>query len=352
MVHSLALVTLLAGAAFAAVPADGYGNNHIASRSLPLGLKIGLNPSVNAETSVAANPSVDLAASRRQAEGFKCPEQMSYCPWTKSCSCSPGMTYDLGSKQCSGQAMTGAWPEPSVEPYSSGGAKLGTYCASSPYRIVKYDAKHEYCQANLNNIAFVANLDLAVEIGAYIGLDIDVGAKISAGLKSLCAGLAGLYVGDVVDAVVLFNTNAFGHGVVNADVSAGINLNLLGTVSNILCGLGLGRCNFDCVSYCTKGCQNYIDLGVGVDLGAHLQGLVGLCILPDVVLVVNKAKVVVTVVVKNLLCLVGGLLNGLLGIFNCNCASPAPPSSPPYAYTPPSSYTPPPPAAPSPGYSY
>lgn len=259
---------------------------------------------------------VDVGAARRAAKGFRCPAGMSYCSWTKSCACPPGQKLDLRSKKCAGKRRTGAWPEPKTDVYASKGVKLATYCAVSPYRIVKYSPKHEYCQAGLNTIAFVAAADIAVEIGALA--DIDVKANISADLRAVVAGLAGLYLENVIDAVVLFNTNAFGHSVAQADVAAHVSLGLLGNLRGLFCAVGLGQCNFDCVSYCTKGCKNYID--VGAEVGASLESLVGLCVLPNVLLVANAARSVVTIAVDGLLCLVSGLLGGLLPLLNCNCS--------------------------------
>ncbi|PHH74874.1 hypothetical protein CDD83_4490 [Cordyceps sp. RAO-2017] len=277
--------------------------------SAQVGGLLGLNANVGAN--------VDVGAARRAGKNFKCPSTMSYCPWTKSCACQPGMKLDMGAKKCAGKKMTGAWPAPRTDVHHTKGVKLDKYCAVSPYKIVQYDAGHEYCQAGLNTITFVASADIAAEIAARAGLDIDVRAGVSADLKAVVAGLAGLYLGSSVDAVVLFNTNLFGHGAVQADVAAHISLGLLGNLRGLFCGLGLGKCNFDCVSYCTKGCKNYID--VGANVGANLEGLVGLAILPNVLLIVDGAKHIVTVTVDGLLCIVGGLLKNLLGLFNCNC---------------------------------
>ncbi|KAM4059797.1 hypothetical protein HRG_002576 [Hirsutella rhossiliensis] len=273
---------------------------------------------VDADVDVLVSRHADgkVDAARRAAKSFKCPSGLSYCPWTKSCACAPGQKLDHKSKKCGGKRLTGAWPEPKTDVYGSKGVKLDTYCAISPYRIVKYSRKHEYCQASLNTIAFVAAADIALEISALV--EIDVEADISVDLKAVVAGLAGLYLESVIDAVVLFNTNVFGHSVLQADVAAHVSLGLLGNLGGVFCAVGLGKCNFDCVSYSTKGCKNYID--VDAEIGANLEGLVGLCILPNILLIVNAAKVVVTVAVDGLLCLVGGLLGGLLRIFNCNCS--------------------------------
>jgi len=275
---------------------------------------------VDADIDVKLDAKVKVALDA--AADFKCPSDMDYCPWKKACSCAPGLKLDLDSKKCVGKEITGAWPEPALDVYASVGVKLGTFCAASPTRIVKYDSKHKYCQASRENIVFVAIADIEVELlGLDIDIDIDVNANISADLKATIAGLAGLYVELAAQAVVLFNSDILGLATVHADVDALISLNLGKTVNNLLCSLGLSKCNFDCVSYCTRGCKNYIDVGADVvaDIGVGVDAVVGLCILPNVLLIVGKAKVIVTVAVNGLLCLVGGLLKTLLTTFNCHC---------------------------------
>ncbi|KEY74098.1 hypothetical protein S7711_05350 [Stachybotrys chartarum IBT 7711] len=254
----------------------------------------------------------------RTNKGFSCPNTMSYCPWTKSCSCQPGMQWDDRKGCCVGNKMTGAWPKPSLDAYVSIGIELGTFCAASPTKIVPYDAKHKYCQASLENVAFCApktvEKDL-VKIG--VGIDIDLSANIGVDLKNTCAGLSGLYLGSVVDAVALFNTNKFGFGLSVSAGFGGLKLGLFKSIKNLSCLIGLTNCNYDCVSHCTKGCGNYIDV-VG-KVGGLINGLVGFCVLPDVVLYINVAGKIVSLAIEGMLCVVGKLLTVLLKTFKCNC---------------------------------
>ncbi|KJZ78378.1 hypothetical protein HIM_02416 [Hirsutella minnesotensis 3608] len=270
------------------------------------------------DAGASTNDNYILGEARRAAQGFRCPSDMTYCPWTKACACAPGLKLDVNSRKCVGRQITGAWPEPRADVYASKGVKLAPFCASSPYRIVKYNAQHELCQASPNNIAFVASAEIEVEIDGLAEAEIEVESNISAELKAVCAGLAGLYVNNVVDAVVLFNTNVFGHAVAKGDVSVRLGHGLLGSARGLFCAVGLGRCNFDCVSYCTKGCKNFID--AGAEIGANHEGLVGLAILPNILLVVDSAKAVTSIAAQQLLCTVGGLVKSLLSRFSCNCS--------------------------------
>ncbi|TWU74560.1 hypothetical protein ED733_006285 [Metarhizium rileyi] len=267
------------------------------------------------EANADVNVDAQILEAKKSFAKYECPHHMSYCPWTKSCACPTGQKLDVGKKACVGKKMTGPWPKPNVEVYASVDVKLDAFCAASPTKIVKYDANHEYCQAGLNTITFVALANISLELIANI--EIDLHANISADLKNVCAALSGLYLESVVDAVVAFNTHALGHAVVDADVEISLGRSLLNIINDATCQLGLGKCNFDCVAYCTKGCANYIDV-VG-DLGGRITGLAGFCILPNVILVVNSLKVVVNVVVDNLLCLVGGIIKTVLSTFDCHC---------------------------------
>lgn len=86
----------------------------------------------------------------------------------------------------------------------------------------------------------------------------------------------------------------------------------------MLCKLGLGSCQRDCVSFSGKGCANHIDIGAPV--GAQIMGLInGVCILPSVILVVNQARVLVSVAVEHLLCVVGNVMKTLMATFDCHC---------------------------------
>ncbi|KAM5355928.1 hypothetical protein ACJ41O_002574 [Fusarium nematophilum] len=249
---------------------------------------------------------------------FSCPSGMSYCPWTKACSCPPGQSWDGTGKKCAGTVIKGCWPKPEPTKYTSVKVKLGAYCAASPYKIVKYDAGHAYCQATLHTVVFLAPLDIDAEISLFGGKLIDVKAKISVALKNVCAGLAGLYLEDVLDAVALFNTHQFGLAVRPTDVVGGLVYAVINLLSNLTCLLGLGKCSvYDCVSYCTKGCKNYID--VKGTIGGYIGGLVGFCIVTDVILFISKVGAILTVTIEGLLCIVGNILQSLLSIFNCGC---------------------------------
>ncbi|UNI21158.1 hypothetical protein JDV02_007173 [Purpureocillium takamizusanense] len=317
--------------AFASLLASTATANAVVSRTIPaivgadvdveVNAAVDIEAKVDALVKVGADVDVKVRAALDGAAGFKCPGDMSYCPWAKSCSCKPGLHLDVGSKKCVGKAIVGAWPEPKIDVFASKGVKLATFCAISPYKIVKYDAHHEYCQAGPNTIAFVASASILLEIEAYAHAAIDVTANVSADLKATCAGLASLYVGTVVEAVALFNTDVFALAAAKADIDARLVVGLFAKVRGLLCGLGLGKCKVDCVSYCTKGCKNFIDIGLDVDvhIGAQLEALVGLCILPNVLLICGKAQAIITVAVDGLLCLVGGLIKLILSTYNCHC---------------------------------
>lgn len=167
----------------------------------------------------------------------------------------------------------------------------------------------------MSTVTFCAPADIELEIAAEA--DIDIHANISADLKNVCAALHGLYIESVVDAVIAFNTDILGLATVTADVQANLPLGLLELVKGVACNLGLGKCNYDCVAYCAKGCKNYID--VGAEIGASIKGLAGFCILPKVILTVNATRHIVAHVVDGLLCLVGGLIKTVLSTFDCHC---------------------------------
>ncbi|KZZ96063.1 hypothetical protein AAL_04359 [Moelleriella libera RCEF 2490] len=284
------------------------------------GVEVQTDVQVIASAHADVGASVDIGAARKKYSGFKCPKSMSYCPWTKACSCPPGQKLDLNANICIGDVIKGAWPEPDISVYATVGVSLGTYCAKSPTKICKYDAKHEYCQASLTTITFVASASIALEIAGKV--EVDVGANISADLKNVCGGLTGLYLESVIDACILFNTDTYGLGSVLADVEAGVGFSLglgsiFGSINSWTCKFGWGNCKADCVSKCTKGCKNYLDV-VG-EVGAHIGGLVGLCILPNVILCVGVATKIVAHVVDGLLCLVGTIIKTVLSTYNCNC---------------------------------
>uniref|UniRef100_A0A1Y1LYW0 Secreted protein n=1 Tax=Photinus pyralis TaxID=7054 RepID=A0A1Y1LYW0_PHOPY len=280
-----------------------------------LGVNANADVAVGSLVDVDAKVSLSINNAKALYEGWECPHEMTYSPWAKSCNCFPGQWLNLNNKTCTGEKLTGPWPKPDVTVYASVNIQLGAFCAASPYKIVPYDEKHEWCQAGHFTVVFLADIAIALELIA--GVEIDVNANISAELKNVCAALSGLYLESPVDAVVAFNTDILGLAVVEADIEASLGLGLLNIIKNLTCKLGLGKCNYDCVAYCTKGCPNYIDV-VG-ELGGRLTGLVGFCILPKVILVVNSLKVVVNVVVDSLLCLVGGLIKTVLSTFDCHC---------------------------------
>lgn len=286
---------------------------------------LGVGVSANADVAVASQIDIDAEVSaevslninnaRALYKDYKCPHEMTYSHWTKCCSCDPGQWLDLRKKTCVGDKIVGAWPKPNATVYGSVNIQLGAFCAAAPNKIVAYDEKHEWCQASPLTIVFLATEYIALELPA--GGNIDINANISVALKEVCAALSGLYLESVVDAVIAFNTDFLDLPVIEADIEASLGVSLFSIIKNLTCKLGIGKCNFDCVAYCTKGCPNYIDV-VG-ELGGRITGLVGICILPKVILVVNSLKVVVNVVVDSLLCLVGGIIKTVLSTFDCHC---------------------------------
>ncbi|KAI5466313.1 hypothetical protein BGZ63DRAFT_420808 [Mariannaea sp. PMI_226] len=262
----------------------------------------------------------ELTFSRSLAStNFRCPGEMTYCSWTKSCSCAPGMYWDRKAGRCKGTALEGAWPMPSLAIYGSVDAKLGAFCARSPYEIVPYHASHSYCKASVENVVFLAPIEIEAELKLKAGLEIDIKVDCSIALKQTCAGLAGLYLESVHDAVALFNTEVYGLAVHAEGVVGALTGGILKAVKSLTCLLGVTECHpYDCVSYCTKGCKNYID--VKGEVGGLISGLVGFIVLPDVIYIVGAAGSIITVAVKSLLCVVGLVVNSLLSNFNCNCA--------------------------------
>ncbi|KAG6002778.1 hypothetical protein E4U21_002768 [Claviceps maximensis] len=294
--------------------------------------RLGANVNVNADVEVAsvahakvdANVNVDLTTARKQYAGYTCPKSMSYCSWTKACACPPGQKFDLAAGVCVGTVLTGAWPKPDISAYAIVDVQIGSFCAASPTKIVKYNPHHKYCQASLDTIVFSApvsievELDIVAELGVEV--EIDVLADISVDLKNVCAALSALYIETVVDAVIAFNTDILGLATVAADIEANVSVDILNRIQALQapsCKLGPGKCNHDCVAYCTKGCKNYVE--VGAEIGAGINGLVGLCILPKIILTLNAAEHIVAHVVDSLLCLVGGLIKTVLTTFDCHC---------------------------------
>ena len=249
---------------------------------------------------------------------FKCPKSMSYCPWTKSCSCSPGQEWDAAANICVGELIVGAWPAPEVEVFASVDVQLANFCAASPTKVCKYNTMHEYCQASVNTITFVAGAEIEAEVELLGLAEIDVEADISADLKAVVAGLHGLYIEKATDAALLFNTDKFGLASIATDVDTALNVGFLTKITALTCNLGFGTCRRDCVSFSQKGCANHID--VGAEVGAQIGGIVGLCILPSVILCVNSAKATVSVAVEHLLCTVGNIVKFVLHTFDCHCS--------------------------------
>ncbi|KAL7946012.1 hypothetical protein V8C42DRAFT_357593 [Trichoderma barbatum] len=307
--HFLATVASLASVAMAASvssPACSASNSNV-----QLGNKI------FAEAATSVESALSLAAS------FKCPAPMAYSPWTKACSCLPGQKYDTTSKTCSGLALSGAWPLPKCDASGSTVA-LSAFCAISPTKFTKYDATHAWCQATIETFTFCAELEIEHEITALglgidleIELDISLASSISATLRSTSAALASLFIEVLAEAVVIFNTNAFGLAAVAADVEASLTIGVFAQLQSTACLLGLGTCHFDCISYSTKGCRNYIDV-VGA-LGGRIAGFVGVTILPDVVLSVSSTKTVTSLVVKDMLCTSHKLNTPLISEYKYTC---------------------------------
>ncbi|EKJ75210.1 hypothetical protein HYE68_005832 [Fusarium pseudograminearum] len=264
---------------------------------------------------------LDKSGSALEARtSFSCPGAMSYCPWTKACSCPVGQSWDARSKRCAGTKTTGCYAKPKANAYVSAGVdvKLDTYCAASPYKIVKYDTRHSYCQASLKNTVFLAPLAVGAEIALYGGAAIDVKAKASVSLRAVCSGLAGLYLESSVDAVALFNTNKYGYSVRPGSVTGGLSFAITDSIKSLTCRLGLGNCAvYDCVSYCSKGCKNYID--VRGNVGGYVNGLAGFCVVKDSVLFVNKVGACATLKIEGLLRIVGSIHASIKGLFKCNC---------------------------------
>jgi len=313
-----AIATLASVAMAGTVAVDADVKAHVGNL-LDVDVDIKANIDLGNKIYVAAD--VDVALDL--AKGYKCPAAMTYSPWMRSCSCEPGLSYDLEKKICSGKPITGAWPEPTC--HGTGVTKpLGKYCAYSPTKFVKYDPSHKWCQASLDTITFCAEVELEVEIAALgLGIDLDVeidveaDVGISVDLRNTCAGLASIYVDLLVDAVVLFNTNRYGLAAVAADVKLSLTEVLFAKVDIDICILGIGNCVVDCVGYNMGGCHNHVGVGAGV--GGSIEAFVGLTVLPGTLLFVGATGNVITVVVETVLCIVGRLLETLLSVYKCNC---------------------------------
>ena len=269
-------------------------------------------------TNAMSMPSPFSVSHDKRSKGFSCPPPMSYSPWIKACACPPGQSYDAKKKDCTGDKLLGPWPEPSTKGFSIPSRYLATFCAISPTKIVKYSRSHKYCQASVNTITFSSKKTLAEELKALQGGNIDLkNGHISSDLKDVCAGLSGLYVANVKDAVTLFNTDKFGLETLLKDVAKGLPSGIIDAVKGVTCLIGIGKCKHDCVSYCTDGCSNLPDV-IGT-IGDLLEGLNGLCILDGVVEIVNSVGKAVGCLTDDLLCTVGNVLKSLLDLFDCDC---------------------------------
>ncbi|EHK17440.1 uncharacterized protein TRIVIDRAFT_216779 [Trichoderma virens Gv29-8] len=307
--HFLATVASLASVAMAASVTSPACSAH--TSNVQLGNKI------------LAEAATDIDNALSLAAGFKCPAPMAYSPWTKACSCLPGQKYDTTQKSCSGSALVGAWPLPKCDASGSTVA-LTAFCAISPTKFTKYDATHAWCQATIETFTFCAEAEIEAEISALglginldVELDISLTSKISATLRSTSAALASLFIETLAEAVVIFNTNAFGLAAVAADVEVSLTTGVFAQLQSAACLLGFGTCQFDCVSFSTKGCHNYIDV-VGA-LGGRISGLVGVTILPDVILSISSIKAVTHLVVKDMLCASLKLNTPLISEYKYTC---------------------------------
>jgi hypothetical protein len=299
---------------------------------LTLGVLLGLPTAAYASSAITPGP-------EKAARGvYSCPTSMSYSPWIKACSCAPGQSWNSDKKTCTGKILTGAWPKPDIDLFDGGGdINLQPFCAKSPAKITPYDPDHEYCKVGVDTIAFVASGAIIPELESLLGEDLDFEhGDISRELKNIGAGLSGLYLEDVQDSVDLFNTDKFGLGILLSDITdlqpAGL---VADTAKRLTCLLSPGKkkkkkknknknkeeeddCYHDCVAFSTEGCGNFLDV-IGDGLGDLLEGLSGLCILDGLLELVGSGGNIVSCVVDDLLCVVGGVLDGLLGLFDCDC---------------------------------
>lgn len=298
-------------------------HTHIPSTMRCINIILGLAASCGLVAALQLRPSdlstmssVDVS---KRTEDFSCPHPMEYSPWIKACSCPPGQSYDAKSKDCKGKKRSGAWPKPSKKGFSLPENTLSAFCAMTPTKVVEYDARHKYCQAGVNTIIFVAKKSIANQIRSTRVLD---PREIGEGdLRDVLAGLSGLYLPDINDADVLFNTDKFNLGTLLEDVLDNLPSGIISIVRKVTCLVGIGgkkKCKHDCVSYCTEGCGNFLD-GVVGEIGGLLDGLNGLCILNGVVEIVDSVEEVVSCLVDDLLCVVGNVLKELLDLFDCKC---------------------------------
>jgi len=317
-----AIASLASVATAATVAADVDANVKVGG-IVDANVKVDANVNLDLLAQVDVKVDVDVDAAVDLAGGFTCIGGMEYCPWSKSCSCKPGLSLDPVAKVCTGTPWTGSWPEPKCE-VTGVAVELTAFCAYTPAQFVKYDPNHKWCQVGLTTITFCAESTIEVEIealGLGINLDVEVDlaatSTISVDLRNTCAGLAALFIGTAADAVVLFNTHAFGLAVVAADVQVSLGATIFGLLDSVACILGLGPCQWDCLNYCVKGCGNYID--VPGSLGDRITGLLTVTIVSRTLYLVGAVTSLVTIVVDDVLCIVGRLLESLLTTYNCGC---------------------------------
>ncbi|KAM3520772.1 hypothetical protein NHJ13051_006666 [Beauveria bassiana] len=157
------------------------------------------------------------------------------------------------------------------------------------------------------------DIDTKVDAGAAAG--VKVGAGVSADVDAQFANISAKYRGG---AAVNPSIHAGRHRRRRRGLLLPRHHGFITKTQLVLCKLGLGSCQRDCVSFSGKGCAKHIDIGAPV--GAQITGLInGVCILPPVILVVNQARVLVSVAVEHLLCVVGNVMKTLMATFDCHC---------------------------------
>jgi len=245
---------------------------------------------------------------RSDADNYKCPDSMDYSPWTRSCECRPGQSYDTNERSCGGDPHSGPWDLPKCD-FSGAKVALAAFCAISPTKFTKYDAHHEWCQIALDTFVFCAEADIEAELLALrlginldVELDVSLHSTISDRLRGVSGGLAAIFLELAADAFLLFDLDVLGLIAVNIDISL---LGLLG---------GGNRGKFDCVSYSTKGCHNFI----AGEIGLHLEALIGLAIIEDLIFFLD-AEIVASLAIADLICINLGLNAPLIEDYRHSC---------------------------------
>lgn len=271
-------------------------------------------------TAAGLKPPTVIPTVQNPVDGLSCPSGMAYSPWVKGCNCPPGQTFNAKAKKCTGDKLTGAWPQPSIDPFAGQGVDLDTFCATSPTKIIPYDPTNDLCKADLSTITFSAPRSIVPELNTLPGKDIDfAGGDVSKDLKDVCAGLSGLYLKDPKKAIDLFNTDNFGLGTSIEDLD-GLPKSILSIINGITCLIGLGGpCNHDCVALPVAGCANVLE-GQAGGLGNMLEGVNGLNMLGGALSIVDGNGKVVDLPVEGPLCTVGKVLKGLPNLFGSDCS--------------------------------